>query len=41
MNSIITYDPKYESLTHMPEGILPPETLYRFEPESKLVLAKL
>lgn len=40
MNGIITFDPKYEELIRMPEGMLPPETLYRFKPVGEIFSVK-
>lgn len=37
MEEIIAYEPKYEPLVHMPEEMLPPESLYRFKPKRKLL----
>jgi len=36
MEGIIIYEPKYEALTCMPEGMLSPEGAYRFKPKRKL-----
>ena len=32
MEGTVVADPKHEAFTRMPEGIMPPETLYRFKP---------